>query len=364
MRSTHAANRRAFTLIELLVTLGIIVLLISLVIPVVGRVRKTAQKASVEAEMQSISAAIEQYHQTYGSYPGPLSDGQLYNLQTQPMPANVNNVTGGTSNALTNVTGTENLVLGLMGGLKPIGTTPFFGYDAALVGKGPRGLNPANPKSNPPLLDKIPLTSGYANAPNYGKYKDNAGVADDSDIPEILDLFPNPLPIIYLRAKVGAGGVVSISGQDQNGAVIGPLPPPNVGFIPTQYDLNQILAYTKGKSGSIGEGKTFRPQDYIHANPPPSPGIPLPHGLQNIRDDAVLKVDKNDLRSVYPYDAFPYFANANIAPGDPTPGGGPGKGPNATGTPKKKDAYILISAGVDRVYGTADDITNFGSVTE
>jgi hypothetical protein len=30
---------------------------------------------------------------------------------------------------------------------------------------------------------------------------------------------------------------------------------------------------------------------------------------------------------------------------------------------RKKDEYILISAGPDRVYGTPDDITNFGQVT-
>ena len=30
--------------------------------------------------------------------------------------------------------------------------------------------------------------------------------------------------------------------------------------------------------------------------------------------------------------------------------------------PRQKDSYILISPGADRVYGTADDITNFGDV--
>jgi hypothetical protein len=35
---------------------------------------------------------------------------------------------------------------------------------------------------------------------------------------------------------------------------------------------------------------------------------------------------------------------------------------NATGTPRAKDTYILISAGPDRTYGTKDDITSFGSV--
>ena len=371
MTSIHPARRRGFTLIELLVTLGIIVLLISILLPVVSRVRKTAQKASVEAELQSISSAIEQYQQTYGAYPGPLSDGQLYQFKDQPAgtPSGVACYTGTQqiNPNMTNVTGTENLVLAMMGGIKPIATAPFVAFDAALIGAGPRTLNAANPKRNPPLLDnKIPLTSGYASGPNYGKYRDNAGVAADSEIPEILDLFPSPMPILYLRAKVGAGGVVSIAGQDLSGAVIGPVPTMPGVFIPTQYDLQQILAYTKGKSGSIGEGKSINVKAYKNYGATPGPGgAILPHGLrEDIRDDATL--DKSSPSYEYPYNALPYLWNRSIPQSDPnaTVGGPPGKNMNATGTPKKKDAFILISAGVDRVYGTEDDITNFGSVTE
>jgi hypothetical protein len=35
---------------------------------------------------------------------------------------------------------------------------------------------------------------------------------------------------------------------------------------------------------------------------------------------------------------------------------------NETGTPRSKDSFILISAGPDRLFGTADDLTTFGSV--
>jgi hypothetical protein len=34
--------------------------------------------------------------------------------------------------------------------------------------------------------------------------------------------------------------------------------------------------------------------------------------------------------------------------------------PTLPNTPKQQDGFILISAGSDRVYGTKDDITNFG----
>jgi hypothetical protein len=37
---------------------------------------------------------------------------------------------------------------------------------------------------------------------------------------------------------------------------------------------------------------------------------------------------------------------------------------NATGAPRQKDGFILIGAGIDRIYGTLDDNTNFGPVQQ
>jgi hypothetical protein len=53
-----------------------------------------------------------------------------------------------------------------------------------------------------------------------------------------------------------------------------------------------------------------------------------------------------------------YFMNATIQPGNTSSTAYI----DATGTPRGKDAFILISAGRDRTYGTADDITSFGDI--
>jgi hypothetical protein len=52
-----------------------------------------------------------------------------------------------------------------------------------------------------------------------------------------------------------------------------------------------------------------------------------------------------------------YFMAQSVVP--PT-----GTDANATGTPRAKDGYILISAGPDGYYGTLDDITSFGDVQQ
>ena len=42
--------------------------------------------------------------------------------------------------------------------------------------------------------------------------------------------------------------------------------------------------------------------------------------------------------------------------------GSPSGGSTSQPAARQADRYVLISAGPDRIYGTADDVTNFGSV--
>lgn len=335
-RRRHARSH-GFTLIELLVVLGIILVLVGILIPTVKTISGRAQETTVRAQIASLDAAIMRYQQDFTAYPGPLARGALGpngtpGISDAPAP-------NGGGQPLTNVTGAENLALGLLGGLKPVGTAIQF--DKTVMGRGPRGLNPANPKGYNAYIEGLQLSEGL--------YKDGAGAAMDSVIPEILDKFGSPMPILYLRAQTGARGVVSFEGQDGGNAVFTPA-------APTQYDIREIIGYTQSNNGqSIGEGKTIRRDAYVNFTPAPSDSE-LPHGLKSV--DSSKKLDKTaGTDYTYPYDAFPYFQNRAIPPTVTT-------NPNGTGTPRNKNKYILISAGADRVYGTSDDITNFGSVLE
>ena len=195
-------------------------------------------------------------------------------------------------------------------------------------------MNAAQPKKFEPYLSLDPA------AVSTGQYSDGAGSADDSLIPEFLDKFSSPMPILYMRAHVGTTGVVRTmcrKGPRTN----------------DQYALSDIYPYTHGSTGSIGEGKTFHIGDYRNFTAAtPSTGY-LPHGLQTV--DPSQKLDKS---SAYPYDLFPYLQSPTVLPTDTST---PAQ-INATSTARSKDTYILISAGPDRVYGTADDICSFGTV--
>jgi prepilin-type N-terminal cleavage/methylation domain-containing protein len=342
-------RHHGFSMVELMTVLTIIVILVTILIPVVGRVRRAAWEASVKAQINAIDAAVQRYQQDFSAYPGPVPLRLMYPGAGPGNAGEWVHYPAGTRRS--DITGAENLVLGLLGGLKPSTAGPGFEFDPTLVGRGPRNLNPLNPKSYQPYIEGLPLSQAGAN------YSDGAGKSADSPIPEILDRFPGPMPILYLRANVGANGVVSIGGSDDGGSVFPATTPPT----PTQYDLNEIIPYTKyfATFGSIGEGKSIKVNDY--KNPPAGVTVAadaLPHGIQTVRRS--MTMDKSaGANYSYPYDAFPYFNNRAIPPTDPTAGA-----QNRTGTARNKDKFILISAGVDRVYGTADDITNFGSVLE
>ena len=295
-------------------TIGIIVVLIGILVPVVGKVRAAAQEADTKNFISQIASACENYQLTFRAYPGPLSNDQVSGVSA-PV------ITGVAMPG--QITGTENCVLGLLGGLRVSGSgqSVTYTYDPALVGGGPNSLNPRQPKRYPTFIDTKYLSSSIG--PKTGRFQDEAGAANDTVIPEFVDQFPDPLPILYLRARTGASGNPGAGGKINNSATDNPVVTTTASN--AQYNLGQITGYTAA-SPAIGVGRTY-----------PT------HGLTGVASNtATFPKDP-------PYtDAYAYFLSTNSTADVPVA--------------RQKDAFILISAGKDRVYGTPDDITNFGSV--
>jgi prepilin-type N-terminal cleavage/methylation domain-containing protein len=356
MTENRPTQRRAFTLIELLVVIGIIALLVGILIPTVRHVQTSARATSTRSFIAALQGAIDQYQQEHHAYPGPFSNLQVENgnpdsndKKIAPPPftpqslvfdPNATSAFANTPLTQDKITSSENLVLGLLGGLKVDTSSgqPKLIYDPNLVGSGPRSLNlGAAPKQSPAYIEASNLSwQSDMTGKKTGLFFDRVATANDSIIPEFVDLFPEPLPIIYLRARVGQPLIPPTApgyGDDNNGIITYDKSDPNnrVG----QYDLHDLLPYT---SSGIGEGKSL-PKYVGNPGNNKSPN----HGLRTVTPTA--STEKSNSNYVYPYDAFAYFRNPAVA--------------NA---PRAKDGYILISAGPDRVYGTNDDICSFGAV--
>jgi len=96
-KATRAAREwpvgRAFTIVELLVVISLLFLMVTLVLGVVGKSRRTASVMRIKADLAVISQALEQYRNDFGAYPGtfpqdvPPTPGRLAITLIGPGPA-------------------------------------------------------------------------------------------------------------------------------------------------------------------------------------------------------------------------------------------------------------------------------------
>ena len=63
--------RRAFTFVELLIVIGIIVLVMAILLPTIGRARKVAIRTALQADLQAVVTAINAYQADFGDIPRP-----------------------------------------------------------------------------------------------------------------------------------------------------------------------------------------------------------------------------------------------------------------------------------------------------
>lgn len=346
MRQASPPRRGAFTVIELMVVVFIIGVLVAILVPVIAGVRRRAYATDTQNWVMQIAAACENYQQDFRAYPGPLGDNQLRNSSVTFPPfigfgmlPSAGAAGYDTTIQQGLITGSENLVLGLCGGLivVPAGSNFALAYDPTQVGSGPSSLNTANPARHAAYMDTQGLSWRQGTAGKTGQFADDAGSANDSLIPEFVDRFPNgPMPILYLRAKRGVP-IITTGQTTGNNSVITAGSYDATGNYVGTYDLKLIIGYT---DSNIGVERSLPANEYVFTAPP--------HGLKSVDPTVTLtNPPPAGLTYRYPADAYPYFQN-----------------PAMPNTARNKDSFILISAGRDRVYGTRDDIVNFGQVGE
>jgi prepilin-type N-terminal cleavage/methylation domain-containing protein len=296
-------KKSGFTLIELLIVLAIISLLVGLLLPALTVVRKAAREAKQQAQLMTIELALVAFKNDYGDYPPSVWSG----LPTK------------------RYCGSQKLAEALLGwdlmGFHPKSAWRADGFDAA---GGLLTYDP--PKTRDNNNDGVPDTLNERKGPYLELATANAfrlgisapgmrdGLFDNPGLVEpgpyvICDVFgvrrvtlaPGKTaiagtPILYYRANTSSKNIDNIN-------------------IPIDFS-NRIYNFDDNYAlvvlGRVADQKPHKLYD-----PAPSPA--LVYFYEYIKDPKVTR-------------PWPY----------------------------RPDSYILISAGADGNYGTADDIRNFG----
>ena len=303
MRRTNQ-SKKAFTIVELLTVMGVIALLIGLLVPALNIVRRIAKDTKQRAQFHSIEVALEIFKNDEGEY--PASDF----------------IESGTV-----VTGAQHLA-------------------ESLVGRDLQGFDPRS--KGHPALDEIATVDAYATT--------------DPEKTESLNRRKGP----YLKLEnVGAFSIKQLYTNSNYGNI-----DPCVPLISDVFSEKQITL-TNGKTVKGGT-----PILYFRANTAnkslESDGgggsrttdttLGYTRCTYNYYDNLELVSLGRMMSSTPSSDVHPFNATANntkhqkfydaiVNPQITT---------NPDGVPYNADSFILMSAGKDGFYGTADDIYNFG----
>ncbi len=328
----------AFTLVELLAVIAIISLLIGILVPALSKARQQAKNTRVRATLKAIGDGLELFR---NENPRDVR-GEGY----PPSTARDDPTEDGTSNT---IFGAQWLVRYLMGkdlngyvspstvpvqlrtnrtpgaeqkdwyAMSPTGDNPFAPLDRRGPYLNPDGVKIARPIDLPGMMGAPPLGPSSIQA-------------DERSLQQfvILDVFG--FPILYYAANPFLA--------NKPGAPLATYD----GSQPGIYNFTDNVLFT---GRCLSTTCDFPPWDFSEsgATDPTQVHAISKFGTHpnNIPDRTSVTAEEN--RHTFPY----YILNKNVF--ESTNG--------MTVVPYNRDSYILISAGQDGRYGTADDVTNF-----
>ena len=207
------SHPRGFTLVELLVAIGIILVLIGILLPALGKVSTKAKATATTATMNEFAKACDVFYTQFGYYPGIVPESYLANTPNAP------------------ISGTENALLHLMGGAIR-NDDPNYATSAGtvLTFTGPAGSIPPtiSIKVYPIDIGKGPRIEGKQYDPFFtpkdAQLKIAVGqVGQTLPLPDLLDAWGQPIG--YIRSARPTGLLTRTLATDNPQFYLDPLLP-------------------------------------------------------------------------------------------------------------------------------------------
>jgi prepilin-type N-terminal cleavage/methylation domain-containing protein len=333
-----------FTLVELLVVIVIIGILIALLVPAIGHVRRTAQGTATKAVLAGLETGLETFkgdQKLGGAYPPSYSDATGANGGlARGMVSNPYKLSGARPSISISGAG---LLVWALAGADQLGTpgflqsssgmwSDFSGCTAnatdpnaeaySLYGSGNNKDQPLHARSGPYVdLSKVSITPSTSPG-SYTVVAEGLVLGGTRivarEYPMFLDAWG--YPILYWRADP-AGRAMA----DGPGGAIG---------------ANRGKYHVDDNRNLLGDNQSAMAHDDMY-----EPVLRLSKGETSGGHKLGWATGTYTVTSPPPVESFQaYIMNKNVT---------------ARLEPQRPDSYLLVSPGADGVYGTADDIDNF-----